>query len=517
MEVPIWYDIGHYGVLELEPGAESEEIRKAHRRLALKWHPDKVSDPGDEIAVKVATQQFQLIQAAYEILSDPEKRKRYDLQCQRDGAAGNFSEKEEAPWKKARRASSSRPAPAPGSSPRRTGWAHTEAASLNVPKDAPTIAAAVDLLSVSGGIISVEPGTYAGLIVVSKPFVTIRCSGPKSREVIVVGQVVFRQCAMGAKLEGLKIRASCSGGAVDLKGVIGNVTIQDCEISNDTSAGIIFEGCSGDTSITCSEVHDCKFDGLGLHLLKGKTTHKGSLNITNCKFENNGYDGLYLGDPRFKAHLLRSRVVGNRRHGVFVRGSEFTMEETIVEGNAQDAVHTETFSDKQSKSRSKFTKGEARAREVEAKELPDGWRAFKTAEGLTYYFHCATGSTRWSMPEASAEIPESPLQRLDDMAWGSRDQCDTAPESAALLHLGTCWKAEEQGSSNAASWDGETASSWSSFCTVASWGAGTWSAESATMWRPDHAPSWDPEDGAAAWANHGWDEVHWGSEPASSN
>ena len=32
---------------------------------------------------------------------------------------------------------------------------------------------------------------------------------------------------MGAKLEGLKIHASCTGGAVDLKGVIGNVVIED--------------------------------------------------------------------------------------------------------------------------------------------------------------------------------------------------------------------------------------------------------------------------------------------------
>ena len=69
----------HYVTLELEPTASAEDVRKAHRRLARKRHPDKVADPSDEVAVRTATRQFQQLQAAYEVLSDPAKRRRYDV------------------------------------------------------------------------------------------------------------------------------------------------------------------------------------------------------------------------------------------------------------------------------------------------------------------------------------------------------------------------------------------------------------------------------------------------------
>eukprot|EP00971_Amphidinium_carterae_P302432 6009365-Amphidinium_carterae.1 len=59
-------DTSHYAVLGVERDASEDDVRKAYRQLALKWHPDKVTDATDAIAVKVATQQFQLIQAAYE-------------------------------------------------------------------------------------------------------------------------------------------------------------------------------------------------------------------------------------------------------------------------------------------------------------------------------------------------------------------------------------------------------------------------------------------------------------------
>merc|ERR1719498_1027970 len=98
----------HYAVLELEVTATLDDVRKAHRRLALKWHPDKVADPSDEIAVKVATQQFQLIQAAYEVLSDPEKRVRYDEQCQ-----WGQQPTDDPPWKRRRSHAAPRPQPSP--------------------------------------------------------------------------------------------------------------------------------------------------------------------------------------------------------------------------------------------------------------------------------------------------------------------------------------------------------------------------------------------------------------------
>jgi len=62
----------HYEVLGVERDADASVIKKAHRKLALKWHPDK--NQGSE----EATKQFRLIQDAYETLSDPIERKWYD-------------------------------------------------------------------------------------------------------------------------------------------------------------------------------------------------------------------------------------------------------------------------------------------------------------------------------------------------------------------------------------------------------------------------------------------------------
>lgn len=62
----------HYHTLEVFPGSSTDEIRKAYRRLALKYHPDKTH--GDEALAK----KFIEVHAAYEILSDDVKRKEYD-------------------------------------------------------------------------------------------------------------------------------------------------------------------------------------------------------------------------------------------------------------------------------------------------------------------------------------------------------------------------------------------------------------------------------------------------------
>ncbi len=55
----------YYTVLGLEKGVSDEEIKKAYRRLAVKFHPDK--NPGD----KVAEENFKELGEAYEVLSDP--------------------------------------------------------------------------------------------------------------------------------------------------------------------------------------------------------------------------------------------------------------------------------------------------------------------------------------------------------------------------------------------------------------------------------------------------------------
>jgi molecular chaperone DnaJ len=61
-----------YAVLGVSEGADEKELKKAYRRLAQKFHPDK--HPGD----KEAEEKFKEISHAYDILSDPNKRKQYD-------------------------------------------------------------------------------------------------------------------------------------------------------------------------------------------------------------------------------------------------------------------------------------------------------------------------------------------------------------------------------------------------------------------------------------------------------
>ncbi|MFL5812607.1 MAG: molecular chaperone DnaJ [Bdellovibrionia bacterium] len=77
----------YYEVLGVARGAQTEEIKKAYRKLAVQFHPDK--NPGD----KVAEEKFKEVSEAYEVLSDAQKRQMYDQfghAANAGGAGGGF-------------------------------------------------------------------------------------------------------------------------------------------------------------------------------------------------------------------------------------------------------------------------------------------------------------------------------------------------------------------------------------------------------------------------------------------
>ena len=62
----------YYEVLGVEKGAVKDDIKKAYRKLAIQYHPDK--NPGD----KVSEDKFKEATEAYEVLGDDQKRQTYD-------------------------------------------------------------------------------------------------------------------------------------------------------------------------------------------------------------------------------------------------------------------------------------------------------------------------------------------------------------------------------------------------------------------------------------------------------
>src|SRR5665647_2251449 len=63
----------YYQVLGVDKKASADEIKKAYRKLAVKWHPDK--NPNNKAA---SEEKFKKISEAYAVLSDAKKREQYD-------------------------------------------------------------------------------------------------------------------------------------------------------------------------------------------------------------------------------------------------------------------------------------------------------------------------------------------------------------------------------------------------------------------------------------------------------
>jgi curved DNA-binding protein len=81
----------YYKILGIARGASANEVKSAYRKLAMQYHPDR--NPGDN----QAEERFKEINEAYQVLSDPQKRARYDQlgesysQWQQNGTPGNFN------------------------------------------------------------------------------------------------------------------------------------------------------------------------------------------------------------------------------------------------------------------------------------------------------------------------------------------------------------------------------------------------------------------------------------------
>ena len=91
----------YYKILGADKNTSPEELKKLYRKASLKWHPDRWSDK-DEKSKKEAEEKFKEISEAYEVLSDPNKKAKYDQfgenweqMSQGGGGFGGFDDMEE--------------------------------------------------------------------------------------------------------------------------------------------------------------------------------------------------------------------------------------------------------------------------------------------------------------------------------------------------------------------------------------------------------------------------------------
>eukprot|EP01080_Neovahlkampfia_damariscottae_P001623 gene1623-12748_t len=74
-------DMNPYHILGVNRNSSPREIKQAYRKMALKYHPDRIKG---EINKKNAEKQFQKISRAYEILKDPKKKRSFDFYGETD-------------------------------------------------------------------------------------------------------------------------------------------------------------------------------------------------------------------------------------------------------------------------------------------------------------------------------------------------------------------------------------------------------------------------------------------------
>jgi molecular chaperone DnaJ len=77
----------YYKILELSKGASESDIKKAFKKLSIKWHPDKWSSKSEK-EQKEAEEKFKEVNEAYQVLSDPQKKSNYDRYGSADGPQG---------------------------------------------------------------------------------------------------------------------------------------------------------------------------------------------------------------------------------------------------------------------------------------------------------------------------------------------------------------------------------------------------------------------------------------------
>src|SRR3954464_3564385 len=81
-----WAQKDFYAVLGVKKDATNAEIKKAYRKLARANHPD--SNPGDSAGSQAKHEKFKAVAEAYDVVGDPEKRKKYDEMRDLYGSGG---------------------------------------------------------------------------------------------------------------------------------------------------------------------------------------------------------------------------------------------------------------------------------------------------------------------------------------------------------------------------------------------------------------------------------------------